>query len=978
MLHSIAPRYRRGHDARVRTRARAIRWPRLVERDWEVNQLDGLLADARTGIGAAAFIDAPAGMGKSRLLSRAGDMARQAGMRVLEAAGKELEREFTFGLARQLFEPVWLESGARERAALTAGPAWLARWLLNDPNAEPVHESSQDALIHALFHFTTNLVAPADDADEEAPLVLLADDVHHGDSASLRMLAYLGARLSQLPIAVVMAARSGHAPPDPGALSALRHTARRRLLQPALLTPNGVREVVRRRFRDAPGELYATCAHLTGGNPWLLAELLAAWEQEELPAVVATAEKLEQTVPARIRSVVAAQLESLGGSVAAVARAVAILDAGASVRRVAIIAELDPDEVLRSAAAMAAMDLLRPGTPLSFARPLIRASVIASLSPFERARLHRRAATILIEDGAAADQVAEHLLESPPGEDPGAAAILCTAAESAAASGALARATQLLERALAERMPDEVRGELLADLAQLEAKCGSPHACARLSEAARLTARPERRAELWLAHGRALYEHQRYREAAAAFEAGLQDPGSPDGRLTSEIEAAYVLAALLAGPLDRRTLDRRTLERRDAMLLKVDRFEPSLLQRAAIAHTVVHDALRGQARAAVRALGDRAWGDGRLLEIAPSDMLGWPLLAAALVLVDELERAVEVCDLALDRATRERPGIDPVLRHVRGWARYGQGLVTTARDAAHAALVSIASEPRIDGRAALALLAACHLEAGRLEQADAAIARLEHSATPEPIGYPLMLEVRARLRLMQHRPAEALGYASEAGRALDVRGVSAAPGAVPWRSTMALAHLRLDQAELARALAEEELQQAQRTGVTRLVIRNLRVIGLATGGPAGLDLLADAVAAGDGDAARLEHIRALVDLGAALRRANRRVDARKPLRQGLELAHKGGADVLAARAHTELVATGARPRRAVLSGVDALTASERRVADLAARGLTTRQIAQALFVTPKTIEFHLHHVYQKLDVGSRRDLASALADERAA
>jgi DNA-binding CsgD family transcriptional regulator len=120
----------------------------------------------------------------------------------------------------------------------------------------------------------------------------------------------------------------------------------------------------------------------------------------------------------------------------------------------------------------------------------------------------------------------------------------------------------------------------------------------------------------------------------------------------------------------------------------------------------------------------------------------------------------------------------------------------------------------------------------------------------------------------------------------------------------------------------------------------------------------------------LTHV--LVDQGAHLRRAGQRVAAQPPLRRGLELADRMGATPLADAARHELRATGARPRRAAYTGVDALTPSERRVAQLAADGLTTPQIAQALFVTPKTIQTHLAHIYRKLDITSRQHLPATL------
>jgi DNA-binding NarL/FixJ family response regulator len=133
-----------------------------------------------------------------------------------------------------------------------------------------------------------------------------------------------------------------------------------------------------------------------------------------------------------------------------------------------------------------------------------------------------------------------------------------------------------------------------------------------------------------------------------------------------------------------------------------------------------------------------------------------------------------------------------------------------------------------------------------------------------------------------------------------------------------------------------------------------------------------------GSPARLEHTRALVDLGAALRRANRRADARAPLRRALEQADRGGMLLLARRAREELNATGARPRRSALSGPGALTPAEHRVADLAAHGHSNREIAERLYVTQRTVETHLTHAFQKLEIGSRAELAAALTPQPAA
>jgi DNA-binding NarL/FixJ family response regulator len=147
------------------------------------------------------------------------------------------------------------------------------------------------------------------------------------------------------------------------------------------------------------------------------------------------------------------------------------------------------------------------------------------------------------------------------------------------------------------------------------------------------------------------------------------------------------------------------------------------------------------------------------------------------------------------------------------------------------------------------------------------------------------------------------------------------------------------------------------------------------GGDRGELLLHKAVDAFEHGDARLEKARALADLGAMLRRRNRRTDARKLLREALDIAHRAGARRLADQAETELRATGARPRRVVLTGLDSLTASERRIAELASQGLTNREIAQTLFVTARTVEGHLTSTFRKLQLDSRNELGSALAGD---
>ena len=231
---------------------------------------------------------------------------------------------------------------------------------------------------------------------------------------------------------------------------------------------------------------------------------------------------------------------------------------------------------------------------------------------------------------------------------------------------------------------------------------------------------------------------------------------------------------------------------------------------------------------------------------------------------------------------------------------------------------------------------------------------------------------RGRLRVERGLVADGLDDFLAVG-SLTARALVTCPSYIPWRSEAALAQLALGDEDAARLLAEEELELARAFGAPRALGVALHALGVVVGGDRGELLLREAVDALDEGDARLERARVLTDLGALLRRRNRRSQARELLREGLDIAHRAGARLLAERAETELRATGARPRRIVLSGVESLTASERRVAELAAQGLTNREIAQTLFVTARTVEGHLTSVFRKLQLDSREQLAAALA-----
>jgi DNA-binding NarL/FixJ family response regulator len=360
------------------------------------------------------------------------------------------------------------------------------------------------------------------------------------------------------------------------------------------------------------------------------------------------------------------------------------------------------------------------------------------------------------------------------------------------------------------------------------------------------------------------------------------------------------------------------------------------------------------------------------LSAEPGSLLA-SLATLHLILDDELTAAFALCEALIDVA---RPrGWLIALAHgcmFRAMALIRVGEIRDAEaDARLAFEYKLPVAPAPATLWCLSFLLDALVEADDLTGADAALtAAGQQAGLPAgALAAPLVLQGRARLRLAQHRPADALADARMAAERAGEIGVRH-PVFASWRAEAAEALLVLGEDAEARRLALEQLELSEQLGTPGARGAALCLLARTTTEP--IPLLEHAVTMLAGSPARLEHTRALVALGAALRRANRRADARDPLRRALEQADRGGMLRLARRAREELNATGARPRRSALSGPGALTPAEHRVAELAAHGHGNRAIAERLYVTPRTVETHLTHAFAKLDIRSRAELAAAL------
>jgi DNA-binding CsgD family transcriptional regulator len=928
----------------------------LIEREREVEVLTGALEDAARGRGSVVVLDGPAGIGKSRLLAVARERAVERGAAVLSARGIELESGISFGTAGELFGAPLRTATADERATLLAGHAHLAAAVL-DPSAPPPEDAL--ALVRGLYWLTVNLAAVA------SPLLLTVDDAHWADRPTLGFLAHLAVRVRELPVMVAVGIRSG----EPGDASDLvdwmRAQPDHRVLRPEHLTERGVGRMVATELPAAEPPFVHACAQVTGGNPFLARELVRSLHADGIAPTASSVPGVERLVPASVLQSVLVRLARLGEAGQRLAAAVAVLGDGAGIRNAAALAELAPGDAEQAADALARAHVLALGTPLRFAHPLIAAAVNADLPAFALAAAHRQAADLLAADGAAAETVAAHLLLSEPAGEPSTVATLRGAAARTQARGDALAAARLLRRALREPPPAQERADVLLELAAAEVQAGDAGAQSHVDAALALLHEPAERVRALVPLARLRFQLGEHEASVRAVQEALALLDADDP-VAQALAVDELTATLFRAPLRARAEALLAPLVADARRGKAPE-HPGLL-----AHLALHMALSGAPPEQVRELSVRATSATPLVDSTSHGIL-MGLVVQALVCVDELELAERIADAALVIARRDGSLLTySTASFHRAIPRYHRGALADALADLEQA-VTASSEGWDSGLGWIgSLQAQIQIALGDLPAARAALT-LGDGFGPGSLDYAVVRGAHAQLALAEREPGAALADAEAVGRRLaDDFGIDH-PGFLAWRSTASQAASALGEQSRAERLAAEELERARAFGVPRAIGRALRSSARATGGEGSIPLLQEAVAVLERSPSALERAAAYVELGGALRRSGRRADAQAPLRSGLQLADAIGAAPLAETAREELRATGARPRRAAWTGTDALTPTERRVAQLAAEGLTNPQIAQALFVTSKTIQTHLAHTYRKLGISSRSQLPALLA-----
>jgi len=922
----------------------------LIEREQIESAIDAALRSSTQGSGRVLVLEGAPGLGKTALLAYAAERARGHEVTVCAAVGGELEQGLAWGIAREL-----LGGYSRERPELVHPAAAVALGAERSAAGDPV------AAAYALTELCGELTS-------EAPLLLVVDDAHWADRMSASWLAYLAPRARELALLLLVAAR----PEDPRRPPELAILAGREGVTSVSLSPlsqSGASSLVRGTLPQASDALCRACQQASGGNPFLLAELLRQLRGSSVETMVGSLERLPL---GGVDRAVARRLAAAGGDAQALAAAAAVLGTSASLARAADVAAMTDVEARAAALALRAGGILRDSADgrLRFAHPLLRSAVERAIPQGTRSALHLDAARSLDGTLSSVDRVAAHLLLVEPGSDAWIQAQLEAAGDAALIAGAGGDAVALYQRAAAERTDKARLVGLLGKLGSAALRFDPAAAEAPLRRALSGTRDPARKVSLALSLAMALQMLGRMSEAVVILQALGEDLAAVAAPrlLRIRVEAELLAQAFF----DEGSRDmRRTRLAQAASELTGDDPEELLIVSQLAVEAVNHGTVEQ-----ARQLATQAWADGQLESIAGSlispTVMWMPYFH---MYVDDYQWTINMMEHWLETARRTGSAVLTAFAYaILAEAEWRAGACTDSLSSAQSAW-NIASEFAAEAPArwmAMGNLAQTRLATGDIAGADALLGGhgfLEGSPSLT-ILMPLPRALRAEVLVANGKLEQGVTELEQAWAWANRREPS--PGA--WRFPAALVDglLALGRREDASDVARRWLQHTRRFGAQSTLGMAQRAFALTQRGDSQIKHLRQAEGTLARSPARGEHARGLVELGAALRRAGCRREAREPLRSALDLATRCGATPLAERARVELKASGARPRSQLLTGEQALTPSERRVAKMAATGLTNREIANALFISRKTVERHLTNIYVKLETNDRSRLEQIL------
>jgi DNA-binding CsgD family transcriptional regulator len=923
----------------------------IVGRDAELAQIDEFLSSPTR----ALVLEGEAGIGKTTLWCRGLDRAETLGFKVLTCAAVGSEAQLAYTGLRDLLAHTFGDAAsalpAPQRHALNVA------LLREEPEGSPPDRGA----VAAAFLSTLQALA------RSHPVLVAIDDVRWLDASSVLVVAYAARRLRDEPVQLLLTARSEDPIQVPQQIErALDEQLRHIRVGP--ISVGALHRVFRARLGVAfPRPTLLGLWEASGGNPFFALELARAVDASG--GRVVPGEPLP--VPGRLHELVKARLEGLSEIAGDVLLAAAALTQP-TVALVSAVATPDAAEQLEQAVAAAVLEL--DGGRVRFVHPLLATGVYSAADAARRREIHRRLAG-LVED---AEERARHLALAAEAPSAEVAELLEEAARLARARGAPAAAAELAEDAARltpeDRGEDELRRTIAAGGYYFEA--GDPERARRLfGAAAQLAAPGPKRAQALWRLARAHVIEADHRSAVKLYREALVDAG---GDVGTRIEAEAGLAIAMMRMLD----DLPTAARHARAAVEL-----------AEAHGVADVLPEFKAR---QALIEALLGDPNALELA---------LDAA-----ELQKPRNAGGESNDTFTRSLGGASFMLGVLLQWAdRFGESRACfeSARarvlglgDESSLPLIGryIATTALLEGdwgaaaretddayeiaaqtgqsaqQAVLAAVKALVLaHRGDVDDARAAAAEAKHVAeqTSAMFGVVLASSALGLLELSLGNPVETDAHLAPLLEHLEAAGVRE-PGAMRFLPDEIEALILLDrlaEAETHATRLERLALELDRPSAIAAVYRSKGLLEAARGDhDRGLASFDSALAHHDRASMPFERARTLLALGSVQRRSRRKRAARDSLQQALALFESLGASLWAEKAHSELARVGGRAP----SG-DELTPTERRVAALVAEGLATKEVASMLFVSPKTVEGHLSHIYAKLGVRSRVELANRLA-----
>lgn len=934
---------------------------RLVERDAEIAQLQALVGStSANGYPAGVLvIQGPPGVGRTALLHTACHLAGAGGSRVLRARGCDLEADEPLGLLKQII--------AQLHAAGSLAPS--VRALLDDAARTPVDA----AALHRLFEAVDNaLVGHAG----TRTVVIAIDDIHWSDQTSVMWLGYLARRADRRPVQIVLTTWPVEPSRAATPLDRLLGDASTRRLNLAPLSSGAVADLVRARLSGHNGlqvddGLTEACHEATGGNPALLFALLDTLVHAR--PTPTTAEEVRRIIatepPADVARSVLRRAHLAGFDAVTALESVHLLGKHATSAAIEATSDVAHDDLPAVLSALRVSGLITAREPYSFQHPLEAASLASVIPPARHREVRRKAAEYLHSAGAQARDIAEHLLFAPDEGNPSTIATLREAAHAATLHGAHHDACRYLKRALAEPPDHDTARELRLELALSEVKVDSPEALERMLE---VTADPpparvvSMGAAGLIAANRAV--RARARDLLSMTAAAARDePVEVRSRIA-------VTEAMLANPSHGRRLLAQVVGD-----VETSTHAPTLHRLAIIerANAAAASPGRTHAESVARDVADN---------LTTADLIDPDRLRSAIALqgvvtlirIGDLEAARHVLTPALRQLPADRQ-LAAVIVRLAAHVAQERGQLTRAKSLRE----RFERLDRVDCTGCHALFASWDADLLSLERSyDRAAVLLEEARLKRDPNEHWMIEPFAIdetigwLQLWRGDPTGALTAFRRASGLAESRGVDN-PAITSWRSGSVFALSQMGERSQAIELAAEEVERAEAFGVHYVTARCKVALAGALPRSERLKVLHSAVEQLTPPGPALIDVRLRIACGQALIGSGDAAGARAVLRVAADTAQRLRAPGLMERSRRSLRAAGARPRRLAMTGPAALTPAERRVASLAAQGLTNTAIAEMLFINVKTVESHLARAFKKLDVSSRTELPDALDPDAA-